>query len=168
MTKPLQPKARRWRAAWRAEGFLTSGHHWPAASAAADLSWAASGHRWGSGWSARPRRYTHTASRARPESTTGRRRQEEFINNCPHWTLDMNLHLSRNHLSPCWCSREKVFTCNHCRITQRCLSEAKTCPTESLWRSTKPQNEKGREVQPWATGQSTYASSLVLLSCIQS
>lgn len=147
-----------WKEVWCLHGFLTSGHHWPAGFAAADLSWAASDHRLGSDWFAQLRHYTHTVSRAHPESkkesggTRGENKQqyqEEEHNSSP--TTDYTLTLFpllnpgyesipllklliifvSNHCPGCR-SGDSLFPCNHCIITQRCLLGPKTCPIISL------------------------------------
>lgn len=140
-------------------GVLTSGHHWPTGFAGADLSWAAGDHRWGSDWFAQLHRYTHTASRAHPESRKERRRrhrggkrqyreEEHNSSTITDYTLTSfpllnpgyeSIPLQKlliifvaNHCPGC-CSGDRHFPCNHCIITQRCLLGAKTCPIISLW-----------------------------------
>lgn len=139
--------------AWCGNGFLTSGHHWRAGFAAADLSWAAGDHRLGSDWFARLRHYTHTASRARPESkrervrweikeTTSRRSAQQFHNNWLHIDLVFPVRpwiplqkwfitFSPNHC-PGYCSSGRLFPWNSRIITQRCLIGAKQSKNKPL------------------------------------
>lgn len=144
---------RRGEAAWCWHGSLTSGHHWPAGFAAADLSWAASDRRLGSDWFAQLRHCTHTASRAHPESKkeSGGTEKEgtwatilrgitqhfNIVSLITPWIWIHNFPEVSYHLTVWSLSRLPLYgqtlSMQPCIITPGCLLGAKTCPIISLW-----------------------------------